>query len=387
MKIFLAHNYYKCMGGEDIAFTYQKKFLASKGYEIIEYSRSSLEISNFINKLSASFSSIYSILTYKEVEKIIIKNKPQIAHIHNIFPLISPSIYNVLYKYRIPIIQTIHNYRFFCANGICLNGGKACSKCEKLSFRNIFNNCREDNKFYNFLVGLSIYIMRKTDTFSRITKFIALSDFVKKKLMRVGINENKITVIRNIVPIEIIKENRKNNEKPYFLYIGRLSREKGILELIRVFRELKGIKIKILGDGPLYSEIRKMINKNNISNIELYGFIDGEKKYQILNAAHALVVPSICYEVSPLVIMESFKYGVPVIVNNIGSLPENVINGKNGYIYNNLDELKKIILKIASFTENKRRATSFECKKGYSKLFDSEKNLSRLVGLYKSTLM
>ncbi len=384
MKIFLAHNYYKYRGGEDVAFDNQKNLLMSKGHSITEYSRSSLEIDNLFKKAGASFSSLYSFKTYKEVEKIIIESKPHIAHIHNIFPLISSSIYNVLYNYKIPIIQTIHNYRFFCANGICLNKGEVCDRCEVLSFRNLFNDCRESDRFYNFLIGLNIYFIRKWNIYSKIAKFIALSNFVKNKLVKVGINESRITVIRNIIPVSVIKNIHRNNNKSYFLYMGRLSKEKGVLELINIFSSLKGIKIKILGDGPLYNDIKKIIKRDNIDNIELLGYLDGEEKYQILNAAYALVAPSICYEISPLVIMESFKYGIPVIVNNIGSLPENIIDGKNGYIYNNMDELKNIVLMVASLSKKQRKDISLECKKSYSELFDPEKNFVCLTDLYKS---
>lgn len=390
MKILLVHNYYRNRGGEDAVFDYQKKLLNENGYNTIEYSKRSAGIDNLFKKITTSLRSFYSFKTYGEIKKIILNNQPDIAHIHNIFPIISQSVYDILYNSNIPIVQTIHNYRFFCSNGLCLNNGKICDKCETLSVKNIFNNCRQEEKFYNFLMALNVYIIRKRGVYSKINHFVALSNFVKGKLIRVGIEEDKITVIRNILEedntgIDIITSD-KLKDKKYFVYIGRLSKEKGILELVKVFSGLRNIELKILGDGPLYGRIKNKIDSKKINNIKLLGFISGKEKYRILNSAYATVVPSICFEVSPLVIIESFNLGIPVIVNNIGSLPENIVDGENGYIYNDLDELKDKILKVISLDTGQTKIMADECKASYEKLFNKNINFNLLTNLYNSVL-
>jgi len=389
MKILLVHNYYKDRGGEDVAYDAQINLLRNSGYDVIEYSKKSEEIDKFFKKISTSISSFYSFKTYREIKRMITEEKPDIAHIHNIFPVISPSIYSVLYKSNIPIIHTIHNYRFFCANGLCLKNGQVCDKCKDLSFRNIFNICRKEKKLYNFLISLNLYLMRIRNVYSKISCFIALSNFTKEKLIEAGIDKQKIVVLRNILEESSASDFGRANgqgEKKYFVYVGRLSEEKGILEIVRVFMELKDIKLKVLGNGPLYNKIEKIIFNQRIHNIELLGFIDGKKKYEILRSSYANIVPSICYETGTLAITESFIAGVPVIVNNIGSLPENVTEGKNGYIYNNLDELKGKILKIISLNAQQTKNMANECRASYEKLFDKNMNFNLLVNLYKSIL-
>jgi len=390
MKILLIHNYYRNRGGEDVVFDYQKELLVEKGYEVIEYSKKSTEVNNLFKKVSAALGFFYSFKTYREIKKIIFKDKPDIAHIHNIFPVISQSVYDVLYNNNIPIVQTIHNYRFFCSNGLCLNRGKICTRCETLSVKNIFNNCSPEKKFYNFLMALNIYIIRKRNVYSKIDHFVALSNFVKDKLVRVGIEENRITVIRNSLKecdtgINISSSDKLRSKK-YFVYIGRLSQEKGILELINVFSSLKNIELKILGDGPLYKEIYNRIYSGKVNNIELLGFVDGKEKYRVLHSAYAMVIPSICFEVSPLVIIESFSLGIPVIVNNIGSLPEFIEDGENGYIYNDSYELREIILKMVSLSEMKASSMADECKESYKRLFSKDINFNSLVNLYELIL-
>ena len=386
MKILLVHNYYRIRGGEDIAYDNQKTLLKDYGHDIVEYNRSSLNIDTTLKKIDTSVSSFYSFKTYREIKRIIIKEKPDISHIHNIFPMISQSIYNVLSDNNVPIIQTIHNYRFFCSNGLCLKNGKVCDICERLSIKNIFNNCSSSKKFYNFLLSLNVYIMRKRNIYSKINHFVALSNFVKQKLIGVGIDKSKITVIRNILKEDVSVDFNKISEKKYFVYVGRLSDEKGILDLLEVFSDLKDIKLKILGDGPLYKYIKNLIILKENKNIELLGFVGGKEKYRIINLAYATIIPSICYEVSPTIIAESFRAGVPVIVNNIGSLPENITEGVNGYLYNNLKELRDIVLNISSFDQEQIRYIANECKSSYREVFDTNYNLNLLINLYKSIL-
>ena len=386
MIVLLIHNYYKSRGGEDTAYDWQKRILKENGHDIIEYSNNSKDIDNIFKRSYAFLNSFYSHKTYRDLKEIILEKKPDIAHIHNIYPLITRSVYDVLSDNYIPIVQTIHNYRFFCANGLCLNKGEICNKCENLSIGNIFHNCSDSQKLYNFLLALNIYILRKKDIYLKVSNFIALSNFVKKKLVKVGIDKAKISVIKNILENKAIDIISEDTEKKYFVYLGRLSQEKGIQKLVKVFTDLKKVKLKILGDGPLYENIKNKITSQKISNISLLGYIDGEEKYKTIKSAYAVVIPSICYEVSPMVIAESFKLGIPVIVSNIGSLPENIVDGKNGYIYNDLHKLKNIILKVASLDKRKVKKIAANCISSYRKIFDSNYNFDLLIDLYKSIL-
>ena len=259
MKILLVHNYYRHRGGEDIAFDDLKEMLARNGINVQIYTRNSKSIRGISGKLAPLLSLFYSLKTKRDLKKLITGFNPDIAHIHNIYPFISRSVYDVLYQNNVPIVQTMHNYRFFCAGGLCLDRGAICEKCENLSFKNIFTDCRKDSRLYNFLLALNLYFLRKGNIYSRVSGFIALSKFVKSKMIDIGIDGNKIEVISNIRDLPEELRDKETRLKPYFLYIGRLSFEKGIMELINVFGSLQNVRIKILGDGPLRKEIDRKI--------------------------------------------------------------------------------------------------------------------------------
>ena len=148
MKILICHNYYKDRGGEELVFEYEVKTLKKMGYDVILYNNYNTDINSYKKKIGVFLNFFFSFNTFKEVKKIIKKEKPDVAHVHNIFPIISPSIYFILRRYKIPIIQTIHNYRFFCSNGLCLRSGKICTKCVRNRFSNIFNIC-SNKKLYD----------------------------------------------------------------------------------------------------------------------------------------------------------------------------------------------------------------------------------------------
>jgi len=388
VKILLCHNYYQNRGGEDIVFDTEKELLIENSYKILEYSKNSSDVNNMFNKAVTFLGSLFSLKTYIEVGRIIKKEKPDIAHVHNIFPVISPSIYYVLKNNNIKIIQTIHNYRFYCSNGLSLKDNRICSKCENVSIKNIFNICSKNKKLYDLLLSVIIYFMRKLKVYSKVDYFIAPSKFIKNKLIKFGIGKEKIILKRNLIKINKKFTDREKQSSKYFTFIGRLSEEKGIIRLIEIFKKEKEIELKIIGNGPLKEYINNIIKNEKIGNIEISGFIEGKKKYSIISNSMANIIPSICYENCPVVLIECLSMGVPVVVNNIGALPEFIKDGYNGYIYNSndLNSLKKIVLKIYNMKDIELNILKENCENSYSDLFDEDKNFKIINNLYKRIL-
>ncbi|TET09972.1 MAG: glycosyltransferase family 1 protein [Candidatus Atribacteria bacterium] len=390
MKILICHNYYIDRGGEDVVFEYEADTLQSKGYDVVLYCKHNKSINSFIKKIGVFLNFFFSFNTFREVKKIIKEEKLDIAHIHNIFPLISPSIYFVLKKYKIPVIQTIHNFRFFCSNGLCLKGGKICTKCEINRFSNIFNVC-SDKKLYDFFLSVVIYFIRKFRIYDIfIDYFIVPSIFVRNKIIECGLSGNKIFIKRHSLNSKkiFIKENhyKINDDDKYFLFIGRLSEEKGIDNLIKIFKEIRKIKLKILGDGPLISDIRKLIERNKLNNIKMLGYVEGNFKNKLISNSLAVIIPSICFENCPLVLIESLMMGTPVVVNNIGALPEFISNGYNGFVYNNLKQLEEIILKLYSMDQSDGYKMRENCKKSFFEFFNEDKNFKVIDNIYKKAI-
>jgi len=387
MKVLMCHNYYRDRGGEDFVFEYETNLLQRKGYDVVLYCKHNKSINNFIKKVGVFLNFFFSFNTFKEVKKIIKKEKPDIAHIHNIFPLISPSIYFVLKRYKIPIIQTIHNFRFFCSNGLCLKGGKICTRCKINRFSNILNFC-SNKKLYDFFLSVVIYLIRKFKIYDKlIYYYIAPSIFIRNKMIKCGIDKKKIIIKRNSLKKEnFIKKDitkKVNGKYNYFTYAGRLSKEKGVMNLLKIFRKINNAELKILGDGPLKNEIKEYVYNNKLRKIELLGFVEGDQKIGILKKSLATIIPSIWFENCPLVLIESQMYGVPVIVNNIGALPEYITHGFNGFIYSGLEELEDIIKNIYSMEIDDYLKIRRNCLNSYNKFFDEEKNFRILDNIYK----
>ena len=387
MKILICHNYYKDRGGEDVVFEYEADTLQSKGYDVVLYCKHNKSINSFIKKIGVFLNFFFSFNTFREVKKIIKKEKPDVAHIHNIFSLISPSIYFVLKRYKIPIIQTIHNFRFFCSNGLCLRNGKICTKCVKNRFSNIFNICN-DKKLYDLFLSVVIYFIRKFRIYGRlIDYFIVPSTFVKNKMIECGFEKKKIIVKR--IPLNykniILQKNFNNFGKgeKYFLFIGRLSEEKGIINLIKLFKEISEIKLKILGNGPLMNAIRKFIECNKLNNIEMLGYVEENFKNILISNSLAVIFPSIGFETCGLVMVESLMIGIPVVVNNISALPEPISDGFNGFVYNNLNQLEEIILKLYSMELSDRYKMRENCQKSFLEFFNEDKNFKIIDDIYK----
>ena len=389
MKILIIHNYYKFRGGEDEVVDYEKKLLIKSGFEIVEYFKDNNNIKGIFYKIKILFNLFFSFSTFFEIAKIIKDKKPDLAHIHNIYPIISPSIYFVLKKYKIPIIHTIHNFRFFCSNGFCLKNGKICIKCETNSIKNIFNICSKEKKEYDFLLKIIIYITRLFNLFKKIDFFIVPSDFIKNKLLSIGISASKVIIKRYSIEIPdrssyLIRKDLLN----YFIFVGRLSEEKGITQLVDAFKLLDPIKLIVLGDGPLKEELIIKLKNENISNIQLIGYIKGEQKQLLISKSLALIIPSIWFEIGPLTAVESLSLGVPIIVNNVGATKEFLINNYNGFLYeaDKADSLRNVILKLIDMKEidyYKLKANSLIV---FNKLFNEEKNFEILVKLYKNQL-
>ena len=387
MKILICHNYYKVRGGEDEVVDFEKNLLNENGYKSIEYFKKSSGINGRIQNFQIFLSMFFSLKTVFELKKIIKKFKPDVAHIHNIFPIISPSVYYVLKKNNISIIQNMHNYRFYCSNGLGLKNNQLCDRCLKLSFKNIFQICSE-KKVYDLSLKAIIYFMRKFKIFNKINFFIAPSEFMKNSLIKFNIGEEKIILKRNSINIPEYQLQNTGKKRNYFTFMGRLSEEKGIMDLIEVFKDLKYINLKIFGDGPLKDKISIILKQEKLKNIELMGFITGNLKFDYILGSLSNIIPSICNEVSPVVLAECLNLGIPVIGSNMGSIPEFIRDGYNGYLYNyrDLDMLKEKIIKIYNMDEKERKRIRTNCLSSFSSFFDLNTNFNIIKNTYKKLL-
>ena len=351
MKILICHNYYKYRGGESQTVLKEKLLLESKGHKVILFTKDNKNIDNYnlIRKIIFFLNVVFSFDTYRTIKEIIRKEKPDIVHIHNVFPLISPSVYYALKNLKVPVIQTVHNYRLLCPNGLFLDkDGKLCERCKNGDFFNaVIRKCYRNSYLQSFGMALTLYIYRRLNAFINKTDFfITPSNFLKQKLVEGRIPAEKIVVKPHFVECDKIKPAYEFDN--YAVYMGRLSPEKGLFNLLEAWKKISGVTLKVIGDGIIRNELEEFVVREKIPNIEFLGFIDGTKRIEILEKAMFSVLPSQCFENMPYAALESFACGVPIIASRIGGLGELVTDGVTGFLFEvgNTDDLIRKVSKL-----------------------------------------
>jgi glycosyltransferase involved in cell wall biosynthesis len=347
MKILVIHNYYRYRGGEDVYVDSLIRLLKKKHYQIIFYTKDNRYLKNFFDKFKTTFNLFFGFWTKKELSFIIKKHKPDIAIVQNIYPQITPFVYRVCKNFKIPIIQRISNYRFFCPKGTLFRKGKICEICVKKLFKYpaVLYGCYNQSKLNSLIFTLAFLWHKLNGLFELIDKFVFPTDFIKDYFIKYKkIKEDKTIVIPTFTDINTKKPkiNIKIKEKEFFLYVGRLSEEKGIIQLLEVFKTLPKIKLVVIGDGPLR---RQLEGYKRYKNIIIKGFLPREEIYPYIKKANAVIISSIWYEVLPNVYLESIFQNTPVFIpdnENFRRIEENN-NLVIRYKFGNFEDLKSKI--------------------------------------------
>lgn len=337
MKILIVHNHYQQVGGEHVAIQVQMALLREYGHTLIPYMRESNEINQYglIRKALFFPNTFFSRRTYREIRALVERERPDIAHVHNVFPLISPAAYHALHDAGVPIVQTLHNFRLMCSNALFYTHNQICERCKGgNTLHAIRLKCYRQSTLLSALYATTIGLHRRFGTWGLIDRFIALTEFTQQKMLESGLApHHKIAVLGNTLTEPLPKPGSFEAREPYFVFLGRLSHEKGVDILLDAMQGIEGITLKILGSGPQRPQLEAQIERLGLRHVEFLDHIVGEEKWHILRQATALVLPSVCYEQFPFTALESLTVGTPVVASNIGGLPYIVDDGKTGLLF------------------------------------------------------
>mgnify|MGYP001578293063 CR=1 FL=1 len=378
-----------------MVFRNETQLLKTNGIDVITFEKYNDNITKNANGITSALNTIWSKDTYNELKAIIQKEKPDIAHFHNIWYLLSPSAFYACKEEGIPVVQTLHNFRLFCANGLLLRRGQVCEECVgKLPWKAIVYGCYRNSRFYSMPVALTEGIHRIKGTWeNKVDAYIALTEFGRNKFIEHGLPPDKITVKPNFIlnshqSHSLLEGKPAFTNENYIVFLGRLSNEKGVITLINAFKILKdtvnkNTMLKIVGDGPLKTQIEDMMKTDGISDVELTGRKTHSECMEILGKARFMVIPSIWYETFPLTALESFSCGKAVIASRLGALAEIVQDQKTGLLFEpgNPEDLA---LKMKWMIENEDACIEMgrNARKEFESKYTAEKNFEMLMGIY-----
>jgi glycosyltransferase involved in cell wall biosynthesis len=352
MRVLIVHGFYQQFGGEDAVVRAERQLLERHGDEVLLYSRHNDEIKEFSAADKASFfpNTVYSWKSSGEIADVVHRFHPDVAFVHNVLPLLSPSVYHKLYSLGVPAVQVLHNFRPFCPNGFYYTQGKICEDCRGGNYLNaVRKRCYKESYALSALYALTMGSNRLAGMVDKIAGFICLTEFFKIKMQEAGVPDSKLFVRPNFVYAPPLAANG-NGAGNYAIYMGRLSPEKGCWTLIRAFGQMPQVALKILGSGPMEQELKDYVTAKGLANIEFLGFKSGDEKWQLLRNSLCLVVPSEWYENFPVTVLEAYMASKPVVASRMGGLPFIVEDGKSGLLFESgkVDELVQKIQQLVN---------------------------------------
>jgi glycosyltransferase involved in cell wall biosynthesis len=329
MKVIQVHNRYRYFGGEDAAANALVSLLTRRGIDVRVVDRSSSDIgADLAKRIATGAGSIYSPRERRQMSRLLENERPDIVHAHNLYPLLTPSILLACRDASVPVVMTLHNFRLTCPIGVHFVKGEICERCVGgREYACVQQNCRGDLA-ESSLYALRSYVARKLGLFRKyVSCFIAPSEFIKCRLVDAGFDEQRFVVLPNFVSVP--EEPVRPSAGKYVGFVGRFSAEKGVTHLLSAAREIATIPVALAGDYSSLHGVRDELS----ANTTLLGELQRQQISAFYRNARFLVVPSTCYEVCPMVVLEAMSHGLPVIASRLGGIPELIKDGETGILF------------------------------------------------------
>ncbi len=385
MRFLVAHNRYRFSGGEDAVVRDEVELLRGHGHtvELLEEDNDAIE--GLRGRLTASAAVFYSARSRKRMRQAIGDFLPDLLHVHNWFPMLSPSILLEAGAARVPTVQTLHNFRMVCANALLYRDGAVCTDClgKSLPLDGVVHGCYRGSRAGSAVVTAAYGFHRLACTWDRVDLFIAVSAFEREILIRGGLPAEKIVVKPNFARAKSWAAEEQREDAA--LFVGRLSPEKGIRTLLAAW-ETGGmpLRLKIIGDGPLREQVRSRAAAGN--GIEYLGPQPPEAVDRAMARARILIFPSECFETFGRTVVEAFAQGTPVLAADLGAARELVEEGVTGFRFPPRDAaaLAAGVLRFPRGEDYERMRA--HCRGLFLSRFTAEINYARLMEIYAQTM-
>jgi glycosyltransferase involved in cell wall biosynthesis len=358
MKVLMANKFFFHKGGAEVVMFQERDYLLHSGEEVIDFSMQdernceSPYESHFVSnkdyrkgrklsKLSPALSLIHSREAVSKIAALIDKTRPDLMHCHNIYHQITPSIISIAKSRSIPVVLTLHDFKPVCPVYLRLRAGRPCSLCLDGDFRQVLmNRCAGGAIADSALLYAEAAIQRWLGSYEKVDRFLAPSRFMRDSALHRFPSEQVVLLYNGVDTTEIEVSTR---DEGYVLYLGRLSREKGVETLLRAHEAAGTWDLVVAGTGPLERGLQMRYR-----NAQFVGQLSGQALKATIGGASAIVVPSEWYENCPMSVLEAMAYGKPVVASRIGGIPELVVDGETGVLFEpgDADELRSHISRL-----------------------------------------
>jgi glycosyltransferase involved in cell wall biosynthesis len=382
MRILQVHNFYQHHGGEDSVVSSECSLLCQYGHDCRLYSVNNNSITGAVSKIKATLSVAYSFQSKADLFRELTKHRPDVVHVHNFFPLLTPSIFDACKQEAVPVVLTLHNFRLICPGALLMRDGKICEKCiDRFPYRSVLYGCYRKSRLGTLAVARMVAMHQMLDTWhTKVDCFIALTEFARSKFVAAGFPANKIVIKPNFVGLNVATATRAKRSGA--LFVGRLSQEKGIMSLLNAW---KGINqtLRIIGEGPLLDEVRE----RHRENVVLLGRKAMPDVLELMASSQFLVMPSECYETFGMVIIEAFACGLPVIAPRLGGMAEIIEDGITGLLFapGDVGDLAAKVRWAFDHPEDMQKMGVYARKVSEGK-FSSEANYLQLMAIYERVI-
>ena len=384
-KIMVMHEYYQQPGGEDEVFAAESNLLREHGHEVLSYTDHNDRIKD-MSSLALARATVWNGAAYRELRKLFSVERPQLVHVHNTFPLISPGAYYAARAEGVPVVQTLHNYRLFCLNALFFRDGHVCEDCfgKTSPWPGVLHRCYRGSRAASGTVAAMVTAHRTLRTWTRMVDvYIALTEFEREKFIHGGIPEDKVVVKPHFVHPD---PGPGEGSDKYGLFVGRLSAEKGLDTLLSAWEHLRGrANLKIVGDGPLAPQVVDAARR--VPGVQWLGRQPLEEVYKLMGEAAFLVFPSKWYETFGRVAVEAFAKGTPVVAARVGAIAELVDHGRTGFHFRPGDpkdlaaQMERALTHPRDLARMRREARDeFEAK------YTAERNYNMLTRIYEAAV-
>ena len=393
-------SYYYRRGGAEAVMLDQNEMLTNAGWDIVpfamEYEKNDPtgyddyfveEIdfaSNYkpVDKVRKVVKSVYSLEARKNIGRLIDDVKPDIVHAHNVYHHLTPAIFGAIQKKNVPAVMTVHDLKIGCPSKLMLAADGVCERCQGgKTWNAVQQRCLKGSLPLSAVAALETTLHNLLGSYKRnVDRFILPSKFHMNKLIDWGLPAEKARYVPNAVDVSDLAADYSAGER--FVFVGRLSEEKGLLTFISAVADA-GVSATIVGTGPQEGELRALVERTG-ADVEFAGYQTGDPLFDIVRNAKALVLPSECYENAPVVLLEAYGVGTPVLGSDLGGIPELIDEGTTGFLATAGDvaSFAEQLTKFAALSDTDLENMGRAGREFVEQRFTREHYLQALLGVY-----